>query len=141
MAKPDMTTPARTCARKFAAVRINERLMKEIGLEEQCAETWTYNIVHTRRHCLTTCIEHYGLWNMLTNNMGHAHSDPGGGLNPCLECDEFTSGPGFQYAAGRTRRNSGLISAIDRPAAEICPVDHRLYFEKQPRTRPRHQVP
>ncbi len=41
----------------------------------------------------------HGLWNILTNNMGHAHTDPGGGLNPCLECDEFTSGPGFQYAA------------------------------------------
>uniref|UniRef100_A0A7S2RQZ5 Uncharacterized protein n=1 Tax=Mucochytrium quahogii TaxID=96639 RepID=A0A7S2RQZ5_9STRA len=36
-------------------------------------------------------------------------------LNPCLQCDECRSGPIFQKVAGRTRRASGIKSAIDRP--------------------------
>jgi len=36
-------------------------------------------------------------------------------LNPCLQCDECRSGPIFQKIAGRTRRASGIISAIERP--------------------------
>uniref|UniRef100_A0A7S3UZF0 Uncharacterized protein n=1 Tax=Aplanochytrium stocchinoi TaxID=215587 RepID=A0A7S3UZF0_9STRA len=36
-------------------------------------------------------------------------------LNPCLQCDECRSGPVFQKVAGRTRRNSGLHSKIERP--------------------------
>ena len=89
-------------------------LMEEIGFEEPCAET---------------CVGHYGLWNVLTNDMGDALTDEDGNLNPCLACDEYRSGPGFQYAAGRTRRSSGLESAIDRAETEIYPIDHRRYFE------------
>mmetsp|Transcript_23334 Transcript_23334/g.43439 ORF Transcript_23334/g.43439 Transcript_23334/m.43439 type:complete len:336 (+) Transcript_23334:89-1096(+) len=36
-------------------------------------------------------------------------------LNPCLQCDECRSGPIFQKIAGRTRRGSGIKSAIERP--------------------------
>ena len=127
--KPDLTTPARTCARKWTAGGVKICLMEEIGFEAHCAETWTYNVLHTRRHCAATCIGHYGLWKVLSNGMGDAHADEGGNLNPCLACDEYTSGPGFRYAAGRTRRSSGLTSAIDRPSEELFPVDHGLYFE------------
>ena len=102
--------------------------MEDLGFSERCAETWTYNAQHTRRHCLGACIAHYGLWNVLTDDIGAPHTEERGNLNPCLACDEETSGPGFQYAAGRTRRSSGLTSAITRPAAEIYPVDHTRYF-------------
>lgn len=129
LAKPNLTKPARTCARKLTAASIKACLMEEVGLEEPCAETWTYNVLHTRRECAATCIRHYGLWNVLTNDMSDEHADEHGNLNPCLACDERTSGPGFQYAAGRTRRTSGLTSAIQRPLAETFPVDHRRYFE------------
>lgn len=129
LAKPNLTTPTRTCARKLTAAGIKACLMEEVGFEESCAETWTYNVLHTRRHCAATCIRHYGLWNVLTNNMRDEHVDEHGNLNPCLACDEHTSGPGFQYAAGRTRRTSGLTSAIHRPASEIFPVDHGCYFK------------
>ncbi len=129
MAKPDLTKPARTCARKLTADGIKKCLMEKIGFAEPCAETWTYNVLHTRRQCMKTCIDHYGFWNVLTNNMNDAHADKRGNLNPCLTCDEHASGPGFQYAAGRTRRSSGLPSTICRSAGEIYPVEHRLYFE------------
>ena len=128
LAQPNLTSPARTCARPWTAGGVKACLMEAIGFEERCAETWTYNALHTRRRCAAACIGHYGLWNVLTNDMSASNTDEDGNLNPCLACDERVSGPGFQYAAGRTRRNSGLTSAIMRPAAEIYPVDHRLYF-------------
>ena len=129
LAKPDLTKPARTCGRKLTADGIKKCLMEKIGFTEPCAETWTYNVLHTRSRCTKTCVRHYGLWNVLMNNMDDAHADKRGNLNPCIACDEYASGAGFQYAAGRTRRNSGLPSAICRPAGEIYPVEHRLYFE------------
>ena len=128
LAKPDLTTPARTCARRLTRAGVKACFMEDVGLGERCAETWTYNALHTRRRCAAACIGHYGFWAVLTNDMSAPNTDEDGNLNPCLACDERVSGPGFQYAAGRTRRSSGLTSAIRRPAAEIHPVDHRLYF-------------
>ena len=128
LATPDLTSPARTCARRLTVAGMKACFMEDLGFEERCAETWTYNAFHTRRRCAAACIGHYGLWNVLTNDFTAPNADERGNLNPCLACDERVSGPGFQYAAGRTRRNSGLTSAIARPAAEIYPVDHRLYF-------------
>lgn len=129
LAKPDLTTPVRSCAHRLTLRGIKECLVETLGFEENCAETWTYNVVHTKRQCMATCIKHYGLWRVIRNDMGETHTDDDGQLNPCLACDEYVSGPGFQYAAGRTRRASGLPSAIKRPAAEIYPVDHSLYYK------------
>jgi hypothetical protein len=44
------------------------------------------------------------------------------------QCDENKSGAGFKFSAGRTRRNSGIESAIERSESEIYPVDHSAYF-------------
>lgn len=53
-----------------------------------------------------------------------------GKLNACLWCDEKTSGPGFKYAAARTRRGSGLPSAIPRPNDRLFyEADHSAYFK------------
>ncbi|MCY3613005.1 MAG: hypothetical protein OXH51_15880 [Gemmatimonadetes bacterium] len=128
MARPDLTSPARTCARRLTAGGVKQCLMEEIGLSERCAETWTFNVLHTRRRCAGACIGHYGLWNVLTNDMDGARTDEDGNLNPCLACDEYASGPGFRFAAGRTRRSSGLVSAIPRTAGEMYAVDHWRYF-------------
>lgn len=129
LAKPDLTTASRSCARKLTLRAIKECLVETIGFEAHCAETWAYNVAHTKRQCMTTCVKHYGLWRVLRNNMGDSHVDDAGRLNPCLACDEYVSGPGFQYAAGRTRRSSGLISAIERPSRSVYAVDHSLYFK------------
>ncbi len=128
LAQPDLTSPARDCARRLTAGSVKACFIEEIGFGERCAETWADNALHTRRHCAAPCIEYYGFWNLLTNRMSAPNTDEHGNLNPCLACDERVSGPGFQDAAGRTRRSSGLTSAIARPAAEIFPVDHSLYF-------------
>ena len=128
LAQPNLTTPARTCARRLTPAGVKACLMETIGFEERCAETWTFNVLHTRRHCTLTCIKHYGLWNVLRNDMNDMDKDERGKLNPCLACDEFISGPGFQYVAGRTRRNSGIVSSIHRSPEEIYEIDHSLYF-------------
>ena len=52
------------------------------------------------------------------------HEDDGS-LNECLQCDEDLSGPVFKAVAGRTRRNTGLASALCRPCDEVRQVVHR----------------
>lgn len=48
-------------------------------------------------------------------------------LNSCLQCDECRSGPIFQKFAGRTRRGSGIESAILRP--DEVEIDHSYGME------------
>ena len=127
----DLTTAARSCGRKRNANKIKTCFMNDVGFDEPCAETWTYNILHTTDHCKSICIKHYGFWNVLRGKMDLPHTDERGNLNLCLQCDENTSGPGFKYVSGRTRRNSGIISAIHRQPEEIYFVDHSVYFEKE----------
>ena len=43
---------------------------------------------------------------------------PACALNDCLQCDEDEAGPVFKAVAGRTRRRSGLESAIARPCSK-----------------------
>jgi hypothetical protein len=52
---------------------------------------------------------------------------PDGSLNPCIQCDEDLSGPIFKYYSGRTRRNSGIKSEIDRPGDQVYDID-QCYF-------------
>ena len=40
---------------------------------------------------------------------------------------EMMAGPGFQYAAGRTRRNSGIESEIERPDEQVYEVRHDYF--------------
>ena len=49
-----------------------------------------------------------------------------GSLNACLQCDEDVSGDVFKTVAGRTRRNSGLASAICRPCETVWRIEHRF---------------
>jgi hypothetical protein len=123
ISQPDLTKPARACARKGSLLETRD-CMVDIGFSVPCAETWSYNAWHTRETCSRTCRRHYGLLSVLTGRMGKPNNLRDGSLNPCLACDEEHSGPGFQYAAGRTRRGSGLESAIQRSDNELFEVDH-----------------
>jgi hypothetical protein len=132
LGSPDLTTPARQCARKLGAQRIKRCYQESIGLSAPCAESWTYNSLNTRDACLGACVETYGLLNLIFNRYPAGNNRPDGSLNACLACDEARSGPGFKYSAGRTRRGSGINSAIGRRAEDVFPVDHALYFEENP---------
>jgi hypothetical protein len=88
-----------------------------LGFTMPCAQIWVYNSINTRRSCLTECIE-------ALNEPYHLAD---GSLNACLACDEEQSGPVFKAVAGRTRRNSGIASAICRPGESIAPIRHDAY--------------
>jgi len=133
LATPDLTTPARQCARRFGLERKKTCFQETIGFTAWCAESWAYNAQRTRQQCLGACASDYGLLNLLFNRYPGENTLPDGRLRPCLQCDEDASGPGFKYSAGRTRRNSGIVSDIRREAGEIYPVDHGRYFETPPR--------
>ena len=128
LASPDLTSPARQCARSSGLNRKKQCFQEKIGFTEYCAESWAYNALHTRQECLGVCIADYGFFNLVFARYPGSNVDEAGQLRPCLQCDETKSGAGFKYSAGRTRRNSGIESAIQRPDTELFKVDHSAYF-------------
>ena len=130
IAMPDLTDPVRNCSKKLTLNMTKKCLMRDVGFSEYCLESWTYNGDHTKKRCIGTCIKQYGLINLITNNMQGANVDKDGKLKPCIACDEFKSGPGFKYTAARTRRWSGLKSAIPRSKDEIFQVNHFENFQE-----------
>jgi hypothetical protein len=128
LANPDLTSPARQCARSSGLKRKKQCFQESIGFTSHCAESWAYNARHTRQECLGVCITDYGFFNLIFGRYRGPNVDETGQLRPCLQCDETESGAGFKYSAGRTRRNSGIESAIQRPDADIFHVDHSVYF-------------
>lgn len=123
----DLTRMARICSKRTG---FDEKLqcMQDIGFTPACAESWAYNAAKTGQSCALICVAEYGLVPLLTGTENKPPVDENGELNACLMCDERMAGPGFQYSAGRTRRNSGIVSEIDRPDAEVYSV-HHAYFE------------
>jgi len=119
MARPDLTAPVRSCALRSLTHSRTVRCLEELGLSHACAETWYYNSVNTRRQCFGLCIA-----SLLK---GEPSNRPDGSLNDCLQCGEDNSGRVFKLVAGRTRRNSGIRSSIDRPEAEVYHITHDYY--------------
>jgi hypothetical protein len=88
--------------------------LRALGFTEPCAQIWYFNTLHTRDRCLLECLGALG--------QPYHHAD--GSLNACLVCDEVESGPVFKAVAGRTRRNTGVASAMCRPCDEVLPLVH-----------------
>jgi hypothetical protein len=85
------------------------------GLTKPCARIWTYDAISDAGPCGATCLidlkQPYNL-------------PPTCKLNDCLQCDEDHAGPEFKRFAARTRRRSGLISAIQRPCGTVAQLKH-----------------
>lgn len=122
----DLTVMAKTCSKRLS-LSDKKTCMQAIGFSESCAEAWAYNAQQTARACALVCVSTYGLSALLKGEENRPPVDEDGNLNPCLQCDEMMSGPGFQYSAGRTRRNSGILSEIVRPDDQVYAVPH-AYF-------------
>jgi len=122
MSKPDLTNPVRDCG-ILTAISDEAALdcLAKIGFTKPCAQIWMYDAINTRKHCFDKCIK---AWIEHEPNNIPKNSTV---LNPCLECDEVISGPWFKFVAGRTRRDSGLISSINRPSSSIANVTHYYY--------------
>lgn len=95
-------------------IETNVTCLEQLGFTKACARVWAFNTRFTRGKCLATCL----------TQLEAPYHQPDGGLNACLECDERESGAVFKAAAGRTRRNTGIPSAICRPCAEVRAISH-----------------
>lgn len=115
----DLTTPVRRCSALVWFPNRSIHCLEELGFSSACAETWYYNAKNTARECLWPCLQSWLRQEPFNN--------PDGSLNECLACDEECSGPVFKYVAGRTRRNSGIHSEIDRPEDEVYSIVHDYY--------------
>ena len=103
--KRNLTDPIKRCAlRGMLAKKWNHKCVKNIGFSKPCAQVWFYNSQNTLKKCWKPCLKHY----FSKNNISKSK------LNPCLQCDENINGPIFKRLAGRTRRNSGIKSSIQR---------------------------
>jgi len=113
---PDLTEPVRQCGLEGIGGGMEENVacLLELGFELPCAQIWYYNTSHTRDLCLLDCLA-------LVDAPYHTED---GELNECLKCDERESGPVFKAVAGRTRRNTGLATALCRPCDEVRPLSH-----------------
>uniref|UniRef100_A0A7S0JGM0 Uncharacterized protein n=1 Tax=Calcidiscus leptoporus TaxID=127549 RepID=A0A7S0JGM0_9EUKA len=69
-----------------------------------CFDCWTDNIMNDAQLCWNHCLGKF----VKSGNAGHFAKDP------CLQCDEYTSGPAFIACAGANRRSAGIKSDIDR---------------------------
>ncbi len=122
----DLTEMAKFCTKKSRLGDV-KACMQEIGFSNACAEVWAYNGDNTKQICPIECVKAYGLFRLI---LGKENADPvteDGELNQCLQCDELMSGPGFQYGSGRTRRNTGINSEIQRPEEQIYSVSHDYF--------------
>jgi hypothetical protein len=113
---PDLTAPVRQCGIDTFGdgLEADVTCLEALGFTRPCAEIWAYNTQHTRAECLSSC----------TALLDAPYHEPDGTLNACLLCDEQKSGPVFKAVAGRTRRNTGVASALCRPCDEVARLDH-----------------
>lgn len=116
--RPDLTEPVRACGLAYPSGPAEDHIacLRELGFSEPCADIWYFNTVHTRGECLAPCLR----------ELDAPYHLPDGSLNECLACDEAASGAVFKAVAGRTRRNTGVPSAMCRPCEEVERLDHRI---------------
>lgn len=123
--QPDLTEPVRACGvlGLTQGDAANLQCLLDLGFSLPCAQIWFFNTDHTRAECFDECIA----------ALEQPYHLPDGSLNPCLSCDEERSGPVFKAVAGRTRRNTGLASALCRP----CDTVQRIVTSTSENAAPR----
>jgi hypothetical protein len=114
MRYPDLTEPVRACGLDSSNEPEHRACLEALGFTPPCAQIWYFNTLHTRDFCILECVA----------AIDAPYHQPDGTLNDCLICDEVQSGPVFKAVAGRTRRNTGIASAMCRPCREVQPLLH-----------------
>ena len=119
--KQNLTEPVRTCgALGIVSHTLMRNCLIRLGFSMPCITIWEFNIQQTRQECWDLCI--------LSWVSGEPNNKPDGSLNDCLQCDEDRAGPNFKFFSGRTRRNSGIRSAIERPPEEFYDMEHCYWY-------------
>ena len=114
---PELTGPVKSCGAKdiFVSEEKTINCLMKIGFDRVCAKVWYYNTRNTRSECILKCLDDF---------FSTKYHNKDGSLNDCIQCDEDKSGPIFKATSGRTRRNSGLPSALCRPCESVTTVIH-----------------
>lgn len=116
---PDLSSVGIQCGfQAIQDVQAGIDCFMEVGFTEACAAIWTYNTLATSAECGDLCVP------FATEGEPNNGPPPTCALAECLQCDEDKVGPTFKEFAGRTRRNSGLLSAIARPCDTIASIQH-----------------
>lgn len=111
----DLTTPVRACGlQNLGDFDGDKQCLLQLGFSSPCADIWAYNTMHTATVCNQICL----------SLLDAPYNVADGGINDCLACDEHMSGPVFKAYAGRTRRNTGVPSAICRPCSTVLHIEH-----------------
>ncbi|MBM4777748.1 MAG: hypothetical protein GQE15_08600 [Archangiaceae bacterium] len=97
-----------------AGLEANVTCLQELGFTPACARIWGYSTRFTRGKCLGTCF----------TLLDAAYHLPDGGVNECLACDEKEGAAILRASAGRTRRNTGVPSAVCLPCGSVARVRH-----------------
>ena len=119
MAIPDMTSAGKKCATKgLIHESWGKKCYEELGYTTPCASIWNYDGIYDGKKCFGVCIKE--LFSDLNG------PPPMCELNECLKCDEVEAGPLFKAFAGRTRRRSGIASAIARGCDEFAHITHEV---------------
>ncbi len=117
---PDQTQPVRDCGIQNLGAPIedvDQCIQDAVGFSPPCARIWAYNTVNDGEVCRDICLNSVLI-------LMEPYNNEDGSLNSCLQCDEDFSGGVFKTIAGRTRRNSGLASAICRPCETVWRIEH-----------------
>lgn len=113
----DMTAAGTKCG--VAAVlspALGLACFERLGLSRPCALIWTQDALADTAACGAVCAKDL--------RAPYNGPPPACALNDCLQCDEDEAGPLFKRFAGRTRRRSGLESAIARPCDSVASLEH-----------------
>ena len=118
----DLTSRGRECGLLgMINIELAVECFQDTGFTRDCSIIWARDSQNTKKDCLDVCMK---AWLEKWPNNIPVNSTT---LNACLECDEVMSGPIFKVVAGRTRRDSGLRSAINRPANQVYEIYHYYY--------------
>ena len=115
MRHQDLTTRGQECGVMGLTERENGvKCFQKLGMSEGCAAIWMANVQSTLHNCGGVCF--------LEDLLDEPYNGPAPTckLSKCLQCDEDNSGDVFKAFAGRTRRRSGLVTAIARPCDTIA---------------------
>lgn len=124
----DLTTRATECGRAglISSYEDGLKCFYKLGFTPSCAKVWMDNTKNTAQQCGRTCI----MSDVLNKELNGP--PPSCEHNECLVCDEEKSGAVFQRFAGRTRRGSGILSAIARSCDDIVHITHEACPETMP---------
>lgn len=141
-----------------AGTALNLACLAKLGFSNACQYIWFYNTIASRDLCGAVClaeirtpnnVQQRRFWQTNYCEPHDARHNRGGclnsingknacdafqwrdgdyRLNSCLQCDECRSGPVFQRVSGRFRRDSGILSAIRRPPAQVVNISHFYGF-------------